>query len=249
MELNWTTVVLEVVNFLILVWILKRFLYRPVSDVIRQRQARIAATLDEARQGKQQADQLRSQYENRLTEWQHERDAAREVLQQELQQQRTQAIEALEVQLADLREKARVVEQQRERELSQQKEREGLAIGARFAARLLQALAGPELESRIVDMVQRDLSRLPAEQRGLLHHAADNHAGAVQIASAHPLPAAQRQALEQALQALLGDTARFSYLEDPALISGIRMSLGDWVLGANLHDELSAFADQAGVVE
>ena len=45
MELNWTTLILEIVNFLILVWILKHFLYRPVLRVIEERRAGIAAAL------------------------------------------------------------------------------------------------------------------------------------------------------------------------------------------------------------
>ena len=37
MQLNWSTFVLEIINFLILVWVLKRFLYKPVLAAIAQR--------------------------------------------------------------------------------------------------------------------------------------------------------------------------------------------------------------------
>ena len=39
MELDWTTFILEIINFLVLVWILHRFLYQPVMNVIAQRRA------------------------------------------------------------------------------------------------------------------------------------------------------------------------------------------------------------------
>ena len=39
MQFDWTTFVLEVLNFLVLLWILKRFLYQPVLDVLDARQA------------------------------------------------------------------------------------------------------------------------------------------------------------------------------------------------------------------
>ena len=48
MELDWTTFILELVNFVVLVWILNRFLYRPVMNVIDQRKAAIQRTLAEA---------------------------------------------------------------------------------------------------------------------------------------------------------------------------------------------------------
>ena len=48
MELDWSTFLLEIINFLILVWILKRFLYRPVLEVITRRREQVEKTLHEA---------------------------------------------------------------------------------------------------------------------------------------------------------------------------------------------------------
>ena len=48
MAIDWTTFALEVVNFLVLVWLLKRFLYQPVLEVLVQRRAGVARTLEEA---------------------------------------------------------------------------------------------------------------------------------------------------------------------------------------------------------
>jgi F-type H+-transporting ATPase subunit b len=45
MELDWTTFALEIINFLALIWILKRFLYRPVLATLGQRRAGIEANL------------------------------------------------------------------------------------------------------------------------------------------------------------------------------------------------------------
>ena len=50
MELNWSTFILEIINFLVLIWILKRFLYKPVLDVIARRRAGIEKTLSDARE-------------------------------------------------------------------------------------------------------------------------------------------------------------------------------------------------------
>ncbi len=249
MELNWSTVVLEIVNFLVLVWILKRFLYRPVLRVIAARRASIEATLTEARERQTQAEQLRAQYENRLAEWQQEKQAARDALQQELQKQRGQALQALQATLAGAREKARVVEEQRVRELEDRKERQGLELGARLAARLLEGLAGPELEGRIVDLVGRQLAALPDEQRSALRHAIENGKGDVQVESAHRLSDEQRQSLQGAVQALLGDSVACSFREAPGLIAGLRLALGDWSLAANLRDELDGFVDLSRAID
>ena len=61
MEFDWTTFILEIINFLILVWILKRFLYRPVLGVVARRRAGIEKTLADARRIEAEAGELRQQ--------------------------------------------------------------------------------------------------------------------------------------------------------------------------------------------
>jgi F-type H+-transporting ATPase subunit b len=244
-ELNWTTIVLEIVNFLVLVWILKRFLYRPVLRVIEERRAGIEATLTEAKHRQDEAEKLRSQYENRLAEWQQAKQQAREAMRREIQQQREQAMQELEESLGAEREKAKVIDQRRVRELEEGRERTALALGARFAARLLEGLSGPELEGRILGLICTELAQLPDGRRSALRRAAANGGTAIRVESAHTLSAGQREQLRQALCGLLGGELSCSFVEDPALIAGLRVSVGDWSLGANLRDELEGFSDQA----
>ena len=66
MELSWSTFVLEIINFLVLVWILKRFLYKPVMDVIARRREEIEKTRAEAAQLQTDAQNLQQQYEERV---------------------------------------------------------------------------------------------------------------------------------------------------------------------------------------
>ena len=48
MLINWFTVVAQAINFLILVWLLKRFLYKPILQAIDEREKRIATQLADA---------------------------------------------------------------------------------------------------------------------------------------------------------------------------------------------------------
>ena len=66
MEVDWTTFALEIINFLILVWILKRFFYHPVLDVIARRRAGIEKEMADAKAVEEKARVLEQQYENRL---------------------------------------------------------------------------------------------------------------------------------------------------------------------------------------
>ena len=66
MEFSLSTFVLELINFLVLVWILKRFLYRPVLDIIARRREQIDATMAEAKRIEDNAQALKQKYDERL---------------------------------------------------------------------------------------------------------------------------------------------------------------------------------------
>jgi len=245
MELNWSTFVLEIINFLILVWILKHFFYKPVLNVIARRRNGIEKTLNDANSLHEDAEALRVQYENRLAEWEKERQAAHTSLDKEIETERARRMEALQTMLGEEQEKARVIEQRRQEASRLRAEETALAQGAQFSARLLSLAAGPELQHRLLDLLMKELTSLPPERLSTLRDAAGKTADGILIASAHPLDDDTRLSLERTLGSALAITAPFHYEQDKELLAGLRVTMGSWVLRANLQDELKSFAELA----
>ena len=237
------TFVLELINFLVLIWILNRFLYRPVMNVIAQRKAAIQKTLSDAEVTRSAARALQIQYENRLTEWEQERKKARAQLLEEVDGERTRLLQDLRNELDREREKAAAVDQRRMKDFMQQAETTAIVQGRTFASQLLSRLAQPELERRIVDMVMQDLPHLPDSQMQNIRSDPATAGRSINITSAYPLDNAKREALCQACRALIGREVTCEFLEDRNLIAGVRISVGSWVLRANVEDELSFFAE------
>ena len=242
MELNWTTFVLEILNFLVLVWLLKRFFYQPVQAMVVRRQAAIKAQLYVAEEQHQQAEQLRQQYENRLADWEQEREVARQSLQREIEAERGRLLQELQLSLETEREKAGVLAERQQEELVREAEVQALAQGARFVARLLERVASPEVEAQLFTLLLAEIQALPASQREALQALENGKSLEVVVASAYPLSAEQQQALQQPLQALVRVDLQFSYRQKPELLAGLRVTVGPWVMHANLHDELKTFA-------
>jgi F-type H+-transporting ATPase subunit b len=241
-ELSWSTFLLELVNFLILVWILKRFLYRPILGVIAKRRAGIEKSLSDAEAMRTEAEALRERYEGRLGDWEEERQRAREVLKQEIEEQSVRALAELKATLEQERERARVSEARREADSARKTEEAALANGARFASRLLAQAAGPELEARLLELVLTELSRLPAERVATLRSTWSKLPEAIVVASAFALSDSQRRKLEQALARTTGRHIPVRFEQDDKLVAGLRVTIGAWVLGANVQDELKGLA-------
>ena len=242
MELNWTTFALEIINFLILVWILKRFFYQPVLEVIARRRAGIEKTRADAQQLQDEAQALRSQYENRLTEWDKERRAAREQLVKEIEAERAQRLQTLSGELAQERERSAIVEQRRLENLQRHLEQTALSQGAQFATRLLSLSADSQLQEKLLDLLLQQLDTLPAARLEDLRSGVGAAPDSIGVTSAFTIDKPARGRLEQALGACLGAQLSFQYQEDPELLAGVRITLGAWVLHANLKDELAGFA-------
>ena len=65
MLIDWFTVGAQALNFIVLVWLMKRFLYKPILDAIDAREARIAAALADAAASKAEAAKDRTEFQRK----------------------------------------------------------------------------------------------------------------------------------------------------------------------------------------
>lgn len=242
MSFDWTTFALEIINFLALVWILKRFLYQPVLETLAQRRAGIERTLAEARQAEERSAALKTQFENRLADWDQEKATARAQLEAELALERARQMQVLTKTLAEERERSRAQEAHRQDELRRELETQALVQARAFATRLLSRLASPELEARLVEVFIEDFSRLPDERLAGLRAAVQTPGVRATVASAFALPESQRQRIAAAIAARLDFQLPLDFIEDGNLLSGLRISVVPWQLNLSLANELALFA-------
>lgn len=246
MQFDWTTFALEGLNFLVLMWILTRFLYRPVLNVLDARQKAVADQVSAAQHTHAEAEAIKARYEARLSEWQHEREQARQALERELSGERTARLRKITEELSAEREKA----QQRDAAAATLRE-QALAHQAaekayRHVSMMLQRLASGELTARIVVLFEEDLASWKEDRRETLRHgaAAMQALDIALVSSAQPLDDASRQRIAKALQAVLARPLNLDFKVQPDLIAGLRVAVGPCLLQASLADELGFFMEQ-----
>lgn len=248
MVFDWSTFALEVINFLILVWVLKRFFYQPVLKVIEQRRHKITAELDQAAREQAEAETLKGRYETRLSAWEREKQQARTELERQLSEERNRRLQQLDHELARQQEKHRVRDLQQQAQWRRQAEDEALQLGAVFVSRLLTALSGPELDQHLFRLFIDQLASLPESARKPLRENGQEEGRQIEVVSARPLDEPSRGALREALEQHLGlRPQEWRFRQDERLIAGLRVSIGGWLLQANLKDELRFFSEAAHV--
>ena len=249
MEFNLSTFILEIINFLILIWILQRLFYKPLLEAIAKRKQTIDQSLNDAKNLQQQAEQQRSLYENRQKLWEQEKQAALAALYQQIEAERKTQMDRLNADLEQEKQKAKITLSRQQQELQQLAEKQALQNGARFAGMLLQKSACPELETQLITLVIDNLTNLPEACRLCLQMLRNKKSVPIKITSAYPLTVDIQQQLEQKLGSLINSPINFQYHQDAELIAGLRIDIGAWVLNANLQHELIGFAEIANAPE
>lgn len=245
MAIDWTTFFLEIINFLVLVWILKRFLYQPVLSILSQRQMAIERSIAEARLLEARASELETQYGARLAAWEREKAAARAQLQLELAEERTRRLTELERELATERQRLETIEARRSAEERQQLERQAIGQARRFIEAVFREIAAPRVELDLLDRLLAEWQRLPEATMAELRSSLRTPGTRISVTSAFPLPADARERLTQALAERLGREILLEFEVNPDLLAGLRLSLGAWRLHLNLADEVADFVAAA----
>lgn len=241
MDFDWTTFALEIINFLVLVWLLHRFLYRPVLAVVEARRTESLQTLERAAREQQDAAGLTAEYQDKLAAWETARAAALARLDEEVAAERATRLAALDKTLDAERERRAALAARADEERLRALEAQAVRAAAAFATRFLERLAGPELEARLADLALEDLHGAPAELSDKLRPVLDEAGTSIRVVSAHPLDAQRRAAFTRSLSELAGKAVTPEFIEDATLKAGVCVMAGAWVLAANLRDELGFF--------
>lgn len=249
MQINWLTFGAQIVNFLLLTWLLGRFLYRPIVNAMQEREKKIAERMDQAEAARAEAEQEAQVFSRRTAELDHAREellakAGREIDQwkQEHQQLAREEIEE------SRREWFRGIQREREAFLRDLRRRAGEYV-YQTARQVLEQLSVPELEQQIVESFLRQLAETPEGQSNVLAQAGDGRPEEdrpVTIRSAFELSAAQRQQVEAAVHDWLGDGAAPVFEVDAAVICGIELRAGGYKLGWSVAATLDSLEEDFG---
>ncbi|HLT02452.1 MAG TPA: hypothetical protein VK001_09740 [Geminicoccaceae bacterium] len=222
MTVDWFTLAAQLVNFALLLVLLRVFLYRPVLNVMAAREELAAAPLREARRVAEESAKEREALQHERAAFEHERIERLARAAREAEEKREQLLEAVEREAAELRRAAAAaVEREVGRVADEMRVRlSNLVIDE--VRRTLASLAGAELDQPAWARFEERLRALPAEQRRKLAAAA---AGEVKVVTPRPLPAATSEAARAALTEVLG-VERVRFATDPDLLLGVALEAG-----------------------
>lgn len=234
MNVDWFTTAAQVINFLVLMWLLKRFLYKPILNAISAREKHIADQLANAAQKEAEAQKEQDIFKQKIDTFDKEKaqlmvDAKAtahelsETLLKEVKDEadavRLKRKEALQTEIEDLSED--ILKQTKEQVFA-------------TAAKILSDLADSSLEERMFTVFITRLQNMSKKDKSALS------SDTAVIASAFKLSQAQQKILKDELKI---DTLKFKIVPD--LLSGIEISVNGHKLAWSITDYLATLKQEA----
>lgn len=223
MLIDWFTVGAQVFNFLILVWLLKRFLYKPILDAIDSREHIIAEKLADADATKAQACSERDNYLYKNKAFEQQRDAlmleAIDEANNEKHRLHTEARQEAD-DMREARRKTLLQEQQNINADINRITREEIFLIVR---KVLKDLAGTEIEARMCEVFVERLSALDESTKNSLNESLRDAKNQVVVRSAFELPTQQRAAIQAVLDKVLSSQKQICFEIADDIVSGIEI--------------------------
>jgi len=231
MHIDLWGMALQATNFVILAWLLHRFLYRPVTTVVAQRRALVQKDFEDAKQARYAADVHRKGYEHRIAEISSEREkviaearAHIEIERQEvLNSAQAEAQVVIEAQRRALADERRVAAG----ELSER----AVDLALDLSRRLLGQIGGAAVTAALLERLCEYLAKVPPERLR-------DRAPVLQAATCPALDKAAQTKWRQRLAKYVGEEVEIIFVTDDSLIAGAELRFPDMVVAFSWRDSL-----------
>jgi F-type H+-transporting ATPase subunit b len=240
MLIDWFTIIAQVFNFLILVWLMKRFLYKPILNAIDAREKRIADELASADKKKAEAQKESDEFKHKNEEFDKQRAAllskATQDAETERQKLMDEARKAADVLSAKRQESLRNDTKNLNQAISLRTQQEVFAI----ARKTLRDLSTTTLEECMTGVFIRRLQGMDSQTKNGLLNVLKTSSQSGTVRSAFDLAEGQRAAIQNALNVSFSADIHLKFETTPDLIGGIEFTSNGQRLAWSIADYLKS---------
>ena len=241
MSIDWFTFAAQLFNFLLLVWLLSKYLFKPILKVVEERGQKIKKDLEDAAMREEDARKEKALLAQNQEAFEREKGKLLSQAIEEAKQERERLIaaarEEYESARASFQEELKKEREAATAELRDNIENEILAL----ARKAVEEVAHTSLEEQIAEVFLHKMGTVDAETKTVLISDMARSSHPVALKSAFELPPSVRQNIEKRLQEILGQELTCSFEINPAVVCGIEMVTANRKIEWHLSKYLASF--------
>lgn len=238
MQINLFEILAQIINFFILLFVLQKFFYKPISDVMEKRQKQIDETIDESVRKMSEADELAKEYESKITELEKNKREILEGARKEANDIKSNLLEGYQLQAEEKREAfLKEIEDERDNFLVELQKKLGKSA-VKISERILRDINDIELEEKMFDLLVKKIKNLEDEDFQDLSLSDQEH---FILICDKPLKHEHKKIVENIIATTFVNYKDIVYKVDKKLILGYELKLETFTLHASIKKYIEEF--------
>lgn len=245
MLIDWFTVAAQAVNFVVLVWLLQHFLYKPILTALDAREHKIAAALAAAAAGQTEAQKSRDELTGKLKAFDDEHAARLAQSTLEVQKEREQLLDAAQREAADLVAKQRTALRADAASLTDQMTLLATTEVFSIAGKAFNDLASTDLEERLGGVFTQRLRQMSKEAKAAFATALEQSGMSAVVRTRSAMRDADKATLRNAVNETFSADVHLEFETVPGADYGIDLSAGGQRLAWGIQAYIKGFQEKA----
>jgi F-type H+-transporting ATPase subunit b len=236
MVIDWWTLGLQALNFLVLVWLLWRFLFKPVKGIIARRRKMAEDARGELEDARKAAETEKAQYEKSRQDLADERRDLLKKAHDDMAAEREAMLEAAREEARQITDGARKAVAEDQRRAMDALKGDIASLAGDMAAHVLQSAAPEAYTSLLLERLAAAVTDLPADEKERLR--SDAESAPVTVATVRALDEKTQQSWRKKLGPMLPADTDIRFEEDASLGGGAELRLAHTVVTYSWVDQV-----------
>ncbi len=237
MKFDIWTFLFQIINFVVLLFILKRLLYKPIREIMDKRRRIIEKNVEDAEKTKMEAQELKKKYQEEMDKLKDIRILTFEKLQEEVEVERKKLMGRAEEEAGKIIEKERAIFDTEKKRLETELKDKAIDTVCVFASRLLRDISDEELHSAIYRKFLKEVERIASD---ITKIEKKDEPFTIEIITAHELSEEELKGLQKTMESLVSRKVDINQTIDKDLISGIKIKVYDMVYDSSLSGQIDS---------
>jgi F-type H+-transporting ATPase subunit b len=230
MQINWFTVIAQVINFLVLVWLMKKYLYKPILEAVDAREKKIADELADASNKMSDAKKEQDDFKQKNVVFDQQKKELMDKATSDAENERQKLLDAAKKEASDVKQKLEDASKELQKNLNDQLSQKTQQEVFSITKKVLTELASTNLDEQAVHVFINKINTLNEKDKKQFTDAFQSDSNPISINSAFDLTEQQKQSIQAAITSILGEGRKYTFAKDPKMIGGVELATNGYKL-------------------
>jgi F-type H+-transporting ATPase subunit b len=237
MKFDIWTFLFQVINFIVLLFILKRLLYKPIKEIMEKRKGIIEKTIQEANEAKKEALELKGRYQEELNKLKEVKIQAIEKMRGEVEVERKELIAKAGKEADEIIGKERAIFDTEKRRLEAELKDRAIETVSVLALNLLRDISDEELHKSIWMKLFKEIGGIASDIENMK---VKGDKITISLITSHPIEDAELRKFQETMESQISRKITINTIIDNTLVAGVRIKAYDKVYDFSLSGQIDA---------